>query len=84
VPARVGYRDDVDIRIGITNSPREISFETSQTATEVEAIVAEALDGGKSYVTLAGSKGKTYLVPTASLAYVEVGSDENRRVGFVS
>ena len=35
-------------------------------------------------VTLAGSKGKTYLVPTASLAYVEVGSDENRRVGFVS
>jgi hypothetical protein len=69
----------VDIRIGITNSPREISFETSQTATEVEAVVADALDGGKSYVTLADSKGKTYLVPTASLAYVEVGSEENRR-----
>jgi hypothetical protein len=80
----VGYRELVDIRIGITNSPREISFETSQSATEVEKVVADALDGGKSYVTLADSKGKTYLVPTASLAYVEVGSEENRRVGFVS
>jgi len=79
----VGYRDLVDIRIGITNSPREISFETSQSAAEVEKVVADALDGGKSYVTLADAKGKTYLVPTASLAYVEVGSEESRRVGFV-
>jgi len=80
----VGYRDHVDIRIGITNSPREISFETAQTAGEVEKVVGDALDGGKSYVTLADSKGKTYLVPTASLAYVEVGSEESRKVGFVS
>jgi hypothetical protein len=80
---RVGYRDLVDIRIGIANSPREISFETSQSAAEVEKVVADALDGGKSYVTLADSKGKTYLVPTASLAYIEVGSEESRRVGFV-
>ncbi|GAA0957031.1 ATP-binding protein [Frigoribacterium faeni] len=79
----VGYRDLVDIRIGIANSPREISFETSQSAAEVEKVVADALDGGKSYVTLADSKGKTYLVPTASLAYIEVGSEESRRVGFV-
>ena len=80
----VGYRDHVDIRIGITNSPREISFETAQTADEVEKVVGDALDGGKSYVTIADSKGKTYLVPTASLAYVEVGSEESRKVGFVS
>ncbi|MBA8813459.1 DUF3107 domain-containing protein [Frigoribacterium faeni] len=73
----------MDIRIGIANSPREISFETSQSAAEVEKVVADALDGGKSYVTLADSKGKTYLVPTASLAYIEVGSEESRRVGFV-
>ena len=74
----------MDIRIGITNSPREISFETAQTAAEVEKVVGDALDGGKSFVTLADSKGKTYLVPTASLAYVEVGSEESRKVGFVS
>jgi hypothetical protein len=82
-PGAVGYRDVVDIRIGIANSPREISFKTSQSASDVEAVVAQALDGGKSYVTLSDSKGKTYLVPTASLAYVEVGSEESRRVGFV-
>ncbi|KQS15667.1 DUF3107 domain-containing protein [Frigoribacterium sp. Leaf186] len=74
----------MDIRIGITNSPREISFETSQTAAEVEKVVGDALDGSKSFVTLADSKGKTYVVPTASLAYVEIGSEESRKVGFVS
>jgi hypothetical protein len=74
----------VDIRIGITNSPREISFETSQTAAEVEKVVGDALDGSKSFVTLADSKGKTYVVPTASLAYVEIGNEESRKVGFVS
>ena len=73
----------MDIRIGIANSPREISFETAQSAADVEKVVAEALDGGKSYVTLSDSKGKTYLVPTASLSYVEVGTEESRRVGFV-
>ena len=82
--AGVGYRDVVDIRIGIANSPREITFETSQSASEVEKVVADALAGGGTHVTLSDSKGKTFIVPTASLAYVEVGSEENRRVGFVS
>lgn len=81
---RVGYRDDVDIRIGIANSPREITFETSQSASDVEKVVADALSGGGTHVTLSDSKGKTFIVPTAALAYVEVGSEENRRVGFVS
>ena len=82
--AGVGYRDVVDIRIGIANSPREITFETSQSAAEVEKVVADALAGGGTHVTLSDSKGKTFIVPTAALAYVEVGSEENRRVGFVS
>ena len=29
----------MDLRIGIQNSPRELSFETSQTAAEVEQAV---------------------------------------------
>jgi len=74
----------VDIRIGITNSPREIAFESSQTSDEVEKVVAEALDGGKTYFTLADQKGKVYIVPTVSLGYLEVGSEERGRVGFVN
>ncbi|MBC7724804.1 MAG: DUF3107 domain-containing protein [Burkholderiaceae bacterium] len=74
----------MDIRIGITNSPREINFESAQTAGEIETIVAAALDSGSSYVTLKDDKGKVYLVPTATIGYVEIGSDASRRVGFVS
>lgn len=74
----------VDIRIGIANSPREINFESSQTSTEVEQIVANALDTDSKYVKLIDNKGKVYVVPTVSLAYIEVGSEESRRVGFVA
>jgi hypothetical protein len=74
----------VDIRIGILNSPREINFETAQTPAEVEKIVAAALDSDARYIRLMDDKDKVYIIPTASFGYVEVGSEINRRVGFVA
>jgi hypothetical protein len=74
----------VDIRIGIANSPREISFESTQASADVEKIVANALDSDAKFVKLNDDKGKVYIVPTASLSYIEMGSEESRRVGFVS
>ena len=74
----------MDIRIGIANSPREINFESSQTTAEVEGIVAAALDSGATFVKLVDNKGKVFIVPSASLAYVEVGEESTRRVGFVA
>lgn len=74
----------MDIRIGIANSPREIAFESTQTRAEVEAAIAGALESGAKFVSLTDEKGTTYVVPTASLAYVEIGSEEARRVGFVA
>ena len=74
----------MDIRIGIANSPREISFESSQTAAEVEKVVSTALDSDAKYIKLIDDKGRVYIVPTASFAYLEVGTDQSRRVGFVA
>ncbi len=74
----------MDVRIGILNSPRELAFESSQTAAELEGLVAAALTSGAAHVALADDKGKRYLVPTAGIAYVEIGSEESRRVGFVA
>jgi hypothetical protein len=74
----------VDISIGITNSPREINFESSQTSGEIETIVAEALTAGSPFVKFTDNKGKVYIVPVSTLAYVEVGSESTRRVGFVA
>lgn len=80
----MSYSLSMDIRIGIAHSPREISFESSQSAAEVESAVASALEAGATFLKLSDVKGSVYLVPTASLAYVEVGTEESRRVGFVA
>ena len=74
----------MDVRIGIQNSPRELSFETSQSAAEVEQAVAAALAGQSTLLKLSDDKGTVYVVPAAALAYVEIGSEESRRVGFVA
>ncbi|GAA1818634.1 DUF3107 domain-containing protein [Agromyces neolithicus] len=74
----------MDVRIGIQNSPRELSFETSQSAADVEQAVAAALAGQSTLLKLSDDKGTVYVVPAAALAYVEIGSEESRRVGFVA
>ena len=74
----------MDIRIGIINSPREINFESSQTAQEVENIVATALESDSKFIKLTDSKGKLYIVPVAGIGYIEIGSESTRRVGFVA
>lgn len=74
----------MDVRIGIQNSPRELSFETSQSAEEVEKLVAAAVNGQSPLLKLSDDKGTMYVVPAAALAYVEIGSEESRRVGFVA
>ena len=74
----------MDIRIGIVNSPRELSFETNQSAAEIEKVVSAALADDSKYVKLTDDVGKIYLVPTASLSYLEVGTEKTRRIGFVA
>lgn len=73
----------MDVRIGIQNSPREIAFETDQAAAEVEQAVQQSVQGG-AVLRLQDSKGSLYIVPAGALAYVEIGSEESRRVGFVA
>jgi len=74
----------VDIRIGIANTARELSFETSQSPAEIEKLVAEALESEAKFIKLADDKGKVYIVPSASVTYLEIGPAEGRRVGFVA
>ena len=73
----------MEIRIGMINTSREIGLETSQTMAEVETLVANALNGSSPVLKLSDDKGKVYLVAAANIAFVEVGSDQNRRIGFV-
>lgn len=74
----------MEIRIGIANTGRELSFETNEPAADVKTAIAAALDKGATHVTFSDVKGNSYVVPTAGLAYIELGTEESRRVGFVA
>lgn len=74
----------MDIRIGIRDSSREISFESAQSASEVEAAVAAVLEDGAKVLKLTDNKGRRFIVPTDALGYVEIGAEEARRVGFIA
>jgi hypothetical protein len=74
----------MDIRIGITNAPRELSFESKQAPEDIQKVVTDALEGTSAFFTLTDVKGRVYLVPTQGLAYIELGGEEARRVGFVA
>ena len=73
----------VQVRIGIRESARELAFESNQTAAEIEEQFATALANGNGLLKLTDAKGVVFLVPTASLAYLELGTSEERRVGFI-
>jgi hypothetical protein len=82
--SRAGKGITVEIRIGIANSGRELSFETGEPADAVKKSVTDALDASAAHVSFTDVKGNSYLVPTATLAYIEFGTEESRRVGFVA
>jgi hypothetical protein len=73
----------MEVRIGIQNSPRELGFESSETPAALQKTIADAIEKGSSHVVLTDDGGRLYVVPIASLAYVEIGSEKTRRVGFV-
>lgn len=79
-----GWRHLLDVRIGIIQSPREITFETEQTAEEVAGAIVDAAKQDTDFVTFTDVKGTTYLINVDEVAYVEVGPESARRVGFVS
>lgn len=74
----------MEIRIGIINTGRELNFETATGADEVRAQVASALEQNTAHVSFTDVKGNSFIVPTANLAYIELGTEESRRVGFVA
>ncbi|KQR52594.1 ATP-binding protein [Leifsonia sp. Leaf336] len=73
----------MEIRIGIVNAPRELSFESTQSAEELTEQIQAGLTSGTGILKLSDDKGRVYIVPTAGIAYVEVGTEESRRIGFV-
>jgi len=75
----------VDVRIGVTQAPREVAVEMAEDVDRdaVRKQVEAAITGAIDVLWLEDKKGRTVAVPAAKIAYVEIGSqDSTRRIGF--
>ena len=72
----------MEVKIGITDSPRELVFSSAQTPTEVEELVDAALREDAGLLSLNDERGRRFLINAARIAYVEIGVADTRRVGF--
>lgn len=73
----------MDVRIGIQNVAREVVIESAETAEQVGKTVREAISGSTDLV-LTDAKGRQVIVPAGVIGYVEIGAEEQRRVGFAA
>jgi hypothetical protein len=75
----------VDVRIGITQTPKELEVEMADDVNgdKVVAEIEKLLKTGDGVLWLTDKKGRRVGVPVAKVAYVEVGApSSDRRVGF--
>ena len=76
----------MDVRIGVTQAPRELNLELDDSERDrTEKAVEAALSGAVDVLTLTDRRGRQIAVPAAKIAYVELGPvDGDRRIGFGS
>lgn len=73
----------MEIKIGVQDTPREVSLDSNDSSEDVIAAVEAAVATG-GMLRLVDERGRTVLVPAAKIAYVEVGVTTKGRVGFGS
>ena len=71
----------MEIKIGIQYVNREVTVETDQSASDVEKAFGDAVSAG-SVLTLTDTRGRKVMVPGDKIAYIELGEENARRVGF--
>ncbi|GLZ35837.1 hypothetical protein Lesp02_80240 [Lentzea sp. NBRC 105346] len=74
----------MEVRIGVVESPRELVVTSGLTPDEVEALVNDAVQGKSGVLTLVDQKGARFVIPASRVAYVEIGPQDSRKVGFTA
>jgi hypothetical protein len=75
----------LDVRIGVTYTPKEIEVELSDDTDRdhLIATIEESISAEGKVLWLTDRRGRRVGVPSSKLAYVEIGADTGeRRVGF--
>ena len=66
----------MEIKIGFTDNPRELVINAKGKKEEITTTINDALSKPTD------AKGHTHLIRRAAIAYVEIGSESARPVGF--
>lgn len=74
----------MDVRIGVTDHPREISVKLDGDADRaaVKAEIQAALAGSTDTLWLTDEKGGEVGVPSARIAFVEISPEGGSPIGF--
>ena len=73
----------MDIKIGLADSPRELTIKLPEGQEDIIATVEQAISGGQATLKVEDDKGRVYLIRTDRIVYVEQGSAATRSVGFM-
>lgn len=75
----------MDVRISVTQTPREISLELADDLDRaaIKSKIEAALTGAVDVLWLTDKKGRDVGIAAAKIAFVELGAgDGERRIGF--
>jgi hypothetical protein len=76
-------RKTVEVKVGIQHVTREIVVESTESATDVEKeLLSSMAIGGDGVFTLSDERGRKVLIPVSKIAYVDLGEENARHVGF--
>jgi len=73
----------MEVRIGVQQAAKEVVLTSDSTPEKVTEAITKAYGNGE-LLAMKDVKGRTVLVPTDRLAYVEIGPAAERRVGFAA
>jgi hypothetical protein len=73
----------VEIKVGIQYVNREVVVDTDESAAQVEKSFSDAVANG-AVLTLTDNRGRRVMIPGDKIAYIELGEENARKVGFGS
>ncbi|MEO8107524.1 MAG: DUF3107 domain-containing protein [Actinomycetes bacterium] len=72
----------MEVKVGVKGVARELVIETELTPDDVSSLVQACASDPATLFDLTDARGRRVLIPADKLAYVEIGEQETRRVGF--
>lgn len=72
----------MEVKIGVQYTARELVLEYDGTPDSVQQELAKAMADSTGLLVLEDSRGRRVMVPADRIAYIDIGAQSERRVGF--